>query len=913
MFIPRDYQETALNGTFDYINNREGNPLIAMPTGSGKAAIVGLIIHRANTQYPACRSLVLSHTKELLVQDHDELRNIWPDAPAGFFSAGLGKKQPHLPIVFGGIGSVINAIPSIGFRNLVIIDEAHLVSPNGNGNYLTAIRQLKKINPYLKVIGLTATKFRMGQGLLTDGGEIFTDIAVDMTTPEYFQWFISNGYLVPPIPQKTRTVIDTSAVTTSNGEFNLTELQEASDRYEITFAAAQEACYYGANRRSWITFCSGVEHAEHAAEIFNRMGIDTAFVHSKMSKGDRDKAIADWKAGRVRNITNNGILCLDEETEILTDKGWTDIDAMSYSHRIAAWNYDGSIDFTHPKFIVRRERRSDEKMVAVKGYQKDFRVTSNHQMINKRGYYGKWRKDDAINIVAKHIKMPTAGIAIPFRYEKYVDDTHWTTINARIAVLKCKYRKQGMEADKAFEKAKLTVNVNLTKLPKAPHQLTSSECEFIGFWLGDGTLTPRCEFSQSKVYPNIIEWFDIILSKTNFAHSKNEINGNIRWSIARGTGSQEQARESGYYIVEPYLKKDGTELFWGLDETQFEALMHGFWMADGNHGKEADINIPTGSGIVITGTQKVLYDLLQAIGVCRGFTISITKQSSPKISHHKQQWAISWQKRTTIEFLRERAIIETEAFKTERVWCVTSTSENIVTRRNGKVLVTGNTTGVNNPMCDMLVGLRATKSPGLWVQIVGRTMRPYPGKTNALILDFAANSKEIGTIDDPRIPKRKGEGNGEIPVKICDHCGVYNHISARFCAGCFEPFDIQVKISTRSDDSELLSSDIPAVQYFDVGNVVYKTHKNFKTGNETIKVSYVCGDKVWNEHLSFNDAEGYAGKKARDFWRQRAGDQFPPPTSCKLALGSITYLKRPKRIRVWVNAQPYPQVLSHEF
>lgn len=531
MFIPRDYQETALNGTFDYINNREGNPLIAMPTGSGKAAIVGLIIHRAHTQYPACRSLVLSHTKELLVQDHDELRNIWPDAPAGFFSAGLDKKQPHLPIVFGGIGSVINAIPSIGFRNLVIIDEAHLVSPDGNGNYLTAIRQLKKINPHLKVIGLTATKFRMGQGLLTDGGEIFTDIAVDMTTPEWFQWFISNGYLVPPIPQKTRTQIDTSAVTTSNGEFNLTELQEASDRYEITFAAAQEACHYGQNRRSWITFCSGVQHAEHAAEIFNGMGIDTAFVHSKMSKGDRDKAIADWKAGRVRNITNNGIL----------------------------------------------------------------------------------------------------------------------------------------------------------------------------------------------------------------------------------------------------------------------------------------------------------------------------------------------------------------------------------------------TTGVNNPMCDMLIGLRATKSPGLWVQIVGRTMRPYPGKTNALILDFAANSKEIGTIDDPRIPKRKGEGNGEIPVKICDHCGVYNHISARFCAGCFEPFDIQVKISTRSDDSELLSSNIPAVQYFDVGNVVYKTHKNFKTGNETIKVSYVCGDKVWNEHLSFNDAEGYAGKKARDWWRQRAGDQFEPPVSCKLALGSIQYLKRPKRVRVWANKQPYPEILAHEF
>jgi len=78
--------------------------------------------------------------------------------------------------------------------------------------YRAFIDGLKKVNPYLKVIGFTATQYRMGQGLLTEEGGLFTDVCVDMTTLEAFNWFLAEGYLCPLVPRPTRTELDVEGV-----------------------------------------------------------------------------------------------------------------------------------------------------------------------------------------------------------------------------------------------------------------------------------------------------------------------------------------------------------------------------------------------------------------------------------------------------------------------------------------------------------------------------------------------------------------------------------------------------------------------------------------------------------------------------------------------------------------------------
>jgi DNA repair protein RadD len=251
----------------------------------------------------------LTHRKELISQNLDKLMAVWPTAPAGVYSAGLGRKDASYPIIFGGVGTVARGAPELfGRIDLLLIDECHLVSPNESTMYQKVIAGLKEINPYLKVIGFTATHYRLGHGMLTDEGGLFTDICFDMSTVDAFNWFIDEGYLIPLHPKKVIAELDTSKVAIHGGEFKQNELQAAVDHDEITYGACQEMLAYGLDRKCWLVFASGIDHTIHVAAMLDSLGIRTTFVHSKMSNGERDKNLADFKAGRYQAIVNNGIL-----------------------------------------------------------------------------------------------------------------------------------------------------------------------------------------------------------------------------------------------------------------------------------------------------------------------------------------------------------------------------------------------------------------------------------------------------------------------------------------------------------------------------------------------------------------------------------------------------------------------------
>lgn len=306
----RDYQKYGIGTIFDYFQSgKTGNPIVAMPTGTGKSLLIGGFIKEAMETYPGTRIMKLTHVKELLEQNLDKLLRLWPNAPAGLYSSGLKKKELGYPILFGGIGTVARGTPEMfGKIDLLLIDECHLLSVKDTTMYQVVIKELKKINPYLKVIGFTATPYRLGQGMLTEPGGLFTDICFDMTTMASFNWLIAEGYLSPPIPRRTSTELDLTGVHIHGGEYKQNELQDAVDKYEITHAALGEMILHGEDREHWLIFASGIEHAEHIATQLNELGISTTFVHSKMGDKERDQNIAQFKSGKFRAMVNNGIL-----------------------------------------------------------------------------------------------------------------------------------------------------------------------------------------------------------------------------------------------------------------------------------------------------------------------------------------------------------------------------------------------------------------------------------------------------------------------------------------------------------------------------------------------------------------------------------------------------------------------------
>ena len=310
----RPYQADGVDSIWRYfMEGNQGNPVVAMPTGTGKSLVIGGFIQSVYSHYPNQRVMMLTHVKELIEQNFEKLMTMWPTAPAGIYSSGLNRRDLFNNITFAGIGSVAKRADQFGHIDLIIIDEAHLVSPNDTTMYQKFIAELMEYNPQLKVIGLTATPYRLGHGKIIEDGTLFTDICYDLTTMHEFNKLIEEGYLAPLVPKNTSLQLNVDGVHMRAGEFIAKELQNAVDKYEITEQAVKEALEVGGDRRSWLVFASGVEHAIHTAEILNAFGISAKAVHGgnkefKMSTAERDSAIQEFKRGDLQCLVNNNVL-----------------------------------------------------------------------------------------------------------------------------------------------------------------------------------------------------------------------------------------------------------------------------------------------------------------------------------------------------------------------------------------------------------------------------------------------------------------------------------------------------------------------------------------------------------------------------------------------------------------------------
>jgi DNA repair protein RadD len=303
----RDYQAAAVQSLWDYFETKQGNPLIALPTGTGKSVVQAIFLQSVFRKFVNQKILCVTHVKELLEQNYGKLKVLWPNAPAGIYSSGLNRKDVKQQIIFAGVASVNKNVAQFGRVDLLIIDEAHLLSDKEESMYCKLINTLRHGNPHLKVIGMTATPWRAGMGVLTNGN-IFTDICFDMTTMAAFNWLIKQGYLAPLIPLHTSQLLDVTGVHKLGGEFKANELQLAVDKDDITFAALKETINAAELRNSWLIFACGVDHAVNISNMLNHLGVDARFVHSKMPEKERDTNIAEWKAGKFKAIVNNGIL-----------------------------------------------------------------------------------------------------------------------------------------------------------------------------------------------------------------------------------------------------------------------------------------------------------------------------------------------------------------------------------------------------------------------------------------------------------------------------------------------------------------------------------------------------------------------------------------------------------------------------
>jgi DNA repair protein RadD len=300
----RPYQNEAVNAAWMQLCELPGSPLVVMPTGSGKSLVIAQLAKDAVERFGG-RVLVVAHRKELLDQNADKIRKLLPSVKVGLFSAGLRRWDAESEIVCAGIQSCFKKATAFGARHLVIVDEVHLVPNNGEGMYRTFLDSLRAANPKLRMVGLTATPYRTGEGAMCGEDRLFQRICYTAQIKP----LIDAGYLSPITSNPVDHAADTSSLHVRGGEFIAREVEDLFDQTKMTQAAVNEIVAKTVGRKSILVFSAGVNHARHVAEEIERLtGECVGLVTGETLDLERSSTLARFKNGWLRWLVNVDVL-----------------------------------------------------------------------------------------------------------------------------------------------------------------------------------------------------------------------------------------------------------------------------------------------------------------------------------------------------------------------------------------------------------------------------------------------------------------------------------------------------------------------------------------------------------------------------------------------------------------------------
>jgi len=299
----RDYQEKAEQTVVSDLKDPDCNPVMALPTGSGKSKILSGVMYKYfEYLQPFGRVAVISHTENILLQNYEAIKSHFPGINIGLYSSGLESRTVE-KITVAGIQSIYKKSHLFKDLTLAIIDECHTVPTKGNGMYQQFFKDCKA-----QRLGLTATHFRSGHGFLHIGeGAMFNKLSVDLCTMQAFNKLVEDKYLTELFSKPAQLQFDTDGVKESAGDYNVKDLSFHFDKEEITREACKELVKMGTNYSSWLVFAIDIDHADSICSILVRNGIKAVSLHSRADV-DRHELTDAFKRKEIRAIVSVGMV-----------------------------------------------------------------------------------------------------------------------------------------------------------------------------------------------------------------------------------------------------------------------------------------------------------------------------------------------------------------------------------------------------------------------------------------------------------------------------------------------------------------------------------------------------------------------------------------------------------------------------
>ncbi|ODY85578.1 DEAD/DEAH box helicase [Vibrio parahaemolyticus] len=309
MYTLRPYQADSVKAVIHYFRKHSTPAVIALPTGAGKSLVIAELARLAKG-----RVLVLAHVKELVEQNHAKYEGY--GLKGAIFSAGLGRKETDQQVVFASVQSVVRNLDS--FKNqfsLLVIDECHRVPDDKNSSYQKVITHLRELNPGIKVLGLTATPYRLGMGWIyqyhtrgqvrTEESRFFRDCIFELP----IRYLLDENFLTPARMMDAPVLsYDFSQLKPANtGRYKEAEMDMVIDKAKrATPQIVEQIIQYARERKGVMIFAATVRHAQEIHGLLPEG--ETAIVIGDTPTPERDAIIQAFKNREIKYLVNVSVL-----------------------------------------------------------------------------------------------------------------------------------------------------------------------------------------------------------------------------------------------------------------------------------------------------------------------------------------------------------------------------------------------------------------------------------------------------------------------------------------------------------------------------------------------------------------------------------------------------------------------------
>ncbi|HDM8227508.1 TPA: DEAD/DEAH box helicase [Vibrio campbellii] len=309
MYTLRPYQADSVKAVIHYFRKHSTPAVIVLPTGAGKSLVIAELARLAKG-----RVLVLAHVKELVEQNHAKYEGY--GLKGSIFSAGLGRKETDQQVVFASVQSVVRNLDS--FKNqfsLLVIDECHRVPDEKTSSYQKVITHLRELNPGIKVLGLTATPYRLGMGWIyqyhtrgqvrTEESRFFRDCIFELP----IRYLLDENFLTPARMMDAPVLsYDFSQLKPANtGRYKEAEMDMVIDKAKrATPQIVEQIIQHAKERKGVMVFAATVRHAQEIHGLLPEG--ETAIVIGDTPTPERDAIIQSFKNREIKYLVNVSVL-----------------------------------------------------------------------------------------------------------------------------------------------------------------------------------------------------------------------------------------------------------------------------------------------------------------------------------------------------------------------------------------------------------------------------------------------------------------------------------------------------------------------------------------------------------------------------------------------------------------------------